>query len=177
MYRPSDDDIAELRRQQAAFGKVEHDLARQNSWMAIPALAPVAAIFGLEAASALAAEAAPAAAEQAPLDFVESDPYVRVGDNWATRAGRRAHKAFGNKVDAKLGWESEPQIPRPGQRPLRPDAGTPARDPAQPDKRNFLELKPDTPTGRAAGARSVRRYQEATGRRARVVYYDPKDFI
>jgi hypothetical protein len=43
MYRPSDDDIAELRRQQAAFGKVEHDLARQNSWMAIPALAPVAA--------------------------------------------------------------------------------------------------------------------------------------
>jgi hypothetical protein len=176
-YRPAADDIAELRRQQAEFRKTERAISRDNAWMAVPALAPAAAVLGLEAAGMIAARLAPAAVRRAPLQFVQREPYVRVGDNWATRAGRRAHKWLEDTVEAKPGWQYEPKVPRAGQRPLKPDAGTPRRSPAAPEKRCYLELKPDTPTGRAAGARAVKRYQDATGEKARVIYYDPKDFI
>ena len=64
-------------------------------------------------------------------------------------------------------WEYEPRVNRPGQRPLRPDGGTPARNPADPDERYYVELKPNTPSGKAAAARAVKRYQDATGRTAR----------
>ena len=39
----------------------------------------------------------------------------------------------------------------------------------------YLELKPDTASGRRAAARQVRRYQEDGERRVRAVYYKPKD--
>jgi hypothetical protein len=42
LYAPPPDDVAELRRQQAAFARTTQDLDRRNSWMAIPALAPLA---------------------------------------------------------------------------------------------------------------------------------------
>lgn len=177
MYRPGPDDIAELRRQQAAFRDVEHELGRQNSWMAAPVLAPVAAVLGLEMAGVLAVDGAASFAEGAPLQFVERDPYLRVGDNWATRAGRRAHMQLKAKVEAKPGWKYEPRIPREGQRPLRPDAGAPQRDPANPNKRYFLELKPDTPSGRAAGARALRRYKSASKNKVRLILYPPEDFV
>jgi hypothetical protein len=169
--------MAELRRQQAAFKKTEHAISRENSWLAAPALAPVAAVLGVEAAGAVAARLAPAVIERAPLQLAEKDPYLRVGDNWATRAGRRAHRWLESKVEAKDGWQYEPRIERPGQRPLKPDAGTPQRNPGNLSKRYYLELKPDTPTGRAAGARAVKRYQDASRQKARVIYYKPEDFI
>lgn len=177
MYRPPVDDIAELRSRQGEFKRTEHALARENAWLAAPALAPVAAVAGLEAAGAIAARLAPAVLERAPLQLVERDPYLRVGDNWATRAGRRAHKWLEDTIEAKPGWDYEPKVPRAGQRPLKPDVGTPSRNPVEPKERYYLELKPDTPTGRAAGARAVKRYRGATGQRARVIYYNPKDFI
>jgi hypothetical protein len=71
----------------------------------------------------------------------------------------------------------EPNVPRPGARPLKPDLGTPPRGPADAAKRYYLELKPNTPTGRAAAARAVKKYFDATGRPVRPIYYDPKDFI
>jgi hypothetical protein len=37
----------------------------------------------------------------------------------------------------------------------------------------ILEMKPNTASGRAAGARQVQRYQEQLGRRGRVIYYNP----
>lgn len=145
--------------------------------MAVPALAPVAAVAALEAGGAIAARLAAPVIERAPLQLVEREPYLRVGDNWATRAGRRAHKWLEDTLESKDEWQYEPKVPRPGQRPLKPDAGTPRRDPVDPAKRYYLELKPNTPTGRAAGAKAVKRYQDATQQKARVIYYDPKDFI
>jgi hypothetical protein len=157
-----------------ALANVTRKLDIQNSGLAIPALAPPLIIAGLEGAAAWAARAALPELEQAPLDLPERDPYRRVGDNWATRKGRQAHAAFKAQVQAKDGWDPEPAVKRPGQRPLRPDAGTPARNPENPDERHYVELKPDTPSGRARGASAVKRYQDASGNKTRVIYYDPK---
>lgn len=172
-------ELAELRRQQAAQAKVTRKLDIQNSWLAISALAAPLVDGGLEGAAAWAARAALPEIEQAPLDFVESDPYLRVGDNWATRIGRRAHAAFKQQIESKEGWEPEPKLNRPGKPPLRPDAGTPRRNPdhpTNPGKRYYLELKPNTPSGRAAAARAVKRYKGVTKDKVWPVYYDPKDF-
>ncbi len=38
---------------------------------------------------------------------------------------------------------------------------------------HILELKPNTPSGRAAGARQIRKHEEQLGMRGRVIYYDP----
>ncbi len=38
LYAPPPDDLAELRRQQAEFAQARHEVADQNSWMAVPAL-------------------------------------------------------------------------------------------------------------------------------------------
>jgi hypothetical protein len=37
----------------------------------------------------------------------------------------------------------------------------------------ILELKPSTPSGRAAGERQIRNYEEQLGMAGRVIYYDP----
>lgn len=41
-------------------------------------------------------------------------------------------------------------------------------------KGNLIELKPNTPTGRAQGKRQMARYKAATGRKGKVIYYDVK---
>ena len=178
MYRPPADDIAELRRQQAEFKKTERAISRENAWMAGVALAPVGVVAGLGIGGAIATRLAPAVVTRGPLQFLAREPYRRVGDNWATRAGRRAHQQLKERLESKGGgWEYEPKVPRVGQKPLKPDGGTPQRNPADPTERFYLELKPNTPTGRAAGARAVKRYRDASEQKARTIYYDPKDFI
>jgi hypothetical protein len=112
-----------------------------------------------------------ASSRRGPLDFVERDPYRRVGDNYATRKGRAAHADFNKQVENKPGWEPQPKLNRPDRSPLRPDAGTPQRNP---DERYYLELKPNTPSGRTAAARAVKRYQGLTDNKVRAVFYDPK---
>ena len=178
MYRGSDADIAELRRQQAEFKKTERAISRDNAWMAIPALAPVAAVAGLEGAAYVAGRLAPVVARQAPLVLERADPYLRVGDNWATRAGRRAHAALKERVAQKPGWKSEPKVELEDGRILRPDVRTPprVRAPGEEPQPFQMELKPNTPAGRAAGGRALKKY-EATGVKTRVIYYNPKPFI
>lgn len=178
MYRGSDADIAELRRQQAEFKKTERAISRENAWMAVPALAPVAAVMGLEGAAYIAGRLAPAVAQRAPLVLERADPYLRVGDNWATRAGRRAHAALKERVAQKPGWDPEPSVPLKDGRIVRPDVRTPARIRTQgKEPEPFqMELKPNTPSGRAAAARAVRKY-EPTGVKTRPIFYDPKSFI
>lgn len=178
MYRGSDADIAELRRQQAEFKKTERAISRENSWMAVPALAPVAAVMGLEGAAYIAGRLAPAVAQRAPLLLERADPYLRVGDNWATRAGRRAHAALRERVAQKPGWKPEPAVRLQDGRILRPDVRTPARvRTAGKEPEPFqMELKPNTPSGRAAATRAVRKY-EPTGLKTRPIFYDPKSFI
>jgi hypothetical protein len=175
LYAPPPEDVADLRRQQADFARTTREIDKQNSWLAIPALAPAGLALGLEGAAALAARFAAPALQRAPLVLEEGMPYLRVGDNWATRAGRRAHAALKARVDAKPGWDGEQGIvTKSGLR--RPDVRAPARTP-DPKMRHQLELKPNTPTGRQAGARAVERYTRDTGNKTRTIYYDPKDFI
>jgi hypothetical protein len=144
---------------------------------AVPPLAAPLVVTGLEGAAAWAARNALPALERAPLQFMEREPYLRVGDNWATRAGRRAHAALKERLAQKPGWEYEPKLPRKGQAPYRPDVGAPQRNPLDPSVRRLLELKPDTPTGRAAGARTIERYREITKNPIRLIFYNPEDFI
>ncbi|HEX2802305.1 MAG TPA: hypothetical protein VHN73_09605, partial [Phenylobacterium sp.] len=175
--RPSDQDLAELRRQQAEFAKTTRQIDLRNSWFAAPVLAAPLAVMGLEVAGAWSARAIGREAKQAAVNFVEREPYLRVGDNWATRAGRRAHAALRERLDQKPGWAYEPDVPQLGPRQLKPDVGAPARNPAFPKERFQMEMKPNTPTGRRAGARAAQKYEEGTGNKTRVIYYNPGDFI
>lgn len=178
MYRGSADDIAELRRQQAEFKKTERAVGREYSWMAVPALAPVAAVMGLEGAAYIAGRLAPAVVQRAPLLLERADPYLRVGDNWATRAGRRAHAALRERVAQKPGWESEPTVPLKDGRVVRPDVRTPprVRAPGREPEPFQIELKPNTPSGRRAAARAMKKY-EGTDVKTRPIFYDPKPFV
>lgn len=85
----------------------------------------------------------------------------------AAKEGREQHKDFAEKVKAKPGWKSEPKVtdPKTG-RSVKPDAVTPRGRP--------VELKPNTPSGRAQGRRQLPGQERATGKRGRVVYYEPK---
>lgn len=173
---PTPAELAELRRQQAEFDRTVRQIDKQNSWMLVPSLAPIAAVVGMEAAAALAASFAPKVISRGPLVLTKRDPYPRVGDNWATRAGRRADKHYKDMARAKEGWKPEPRIVGTDGKLLKPDLGTPPRTP-DPKVRNYVEVKPNTPSGRAAAARQVKQYEEATGRKVRPLFYDPKRFM
>ncbi len=74
---PPVDGLAELRRQQAEFERTRREIAQQNSWMAVPALAPVAAPFLLEGAAILANAARPAPRVPGPLNLPEREAWQR----------------------------------------------------------------------------------------------------
>jgi hypothetical protein len=77
LHAPPPDDILDLRRQQAAFGQTTQELDRQNSWMAIPALAPLA-LPAIEGIGALGLRAAATRfLPEAPLDLPELEPWQR----------------------------------------------------------------------------------------------------
>ena len=84
----------------------------------------------------------------------------------AAQRGRVAHQEFADKVKQKPGWKSEPTLtdPKTGKN-VRPDAVTPSGRP--------VELKPATQSGRERGERQLKKYERATGKDGRVVYYDP----
>jgi hypothetical protein len=144
--------------------------------MAVPALAPAAAVLGLEAGAAIAARLVPQAVTRGPLMLTERMPYLRVGQNWATRAGQRADKFYKEMARAKEGWQPEPRVPGPNGTTLKPDIGAPRRTP-DPAVRKYIEVKPNTPSGRAAAARQVKKYEEATRQKVRALFYDPKRFM
>ncbi|TKC99260.1 hypothetical protein E8A74_38210, partial [Polyangium fumosum] len=91
----------------------------------------------------------------------------RGGETPATKRGREVHKEFKKKVEEKeaKGWRAEKRIMGPDGKYVVPDALTP--------KRNPIELKPNTPTGIEAGKRQIKKYEAATGKKGRVIYYDP----
>lgn len=160
----------DFRRQQARFHQTLFDIDRQNSWMAVPALAPLAPLFAdglIGEQSVLAARAATQTLRNHPFDFPERDPYRQVGDNWFARIGRRAHQHLEAKVKAK-GWSSSPAITGESGATVKPDVVTP---------REFnMELKPNTPSDQRAAARAVRRYRSETGKRTRAIFYNPDDY-
>lgn len=78
LYAPPAVDLAELRRQQAAFARAKREIDEQNRWLAIPALAPVAVPFLVEGgATALASRARPVNLQRGPLHLVDGEPWWR----------------------------------------------------------------------------------------------------
>jgi RHS repeat-associated protein len=80
----------------------------------------------------------------------------------AARRGREAHIEFAEKVRQKPGWQSNPMVRSADGRRLFPDALTPSGRP--------IELKPNTITGRLRGQRQLRKYEQATGKRGRLIF-------
>jgi RHS repeat-associated protein len=94
-------------------------------------------------------------------------PRVPPGENQAAIAGRTAHADFAQKVKAKPAWQSQPSLTDPATgKTVKPDAVTPTGRP--------LELKPKTTSGRAAGRRELPKYERATDKKGRVIYYEQK---
>lgn len=174
-YAPSPEKVAETHRQQAEIADARRNFDHHNWGLPAFALAPIFVAGAAELADLAAARVAAAASEGTPLVLTKKDPYMRVGDNWSTRAGNRAHAQMRQRVKAKDDWESEPPFEANG-RVLRPDVMAPPR-PSRPDKPRFMELKPNTPTGRKAGERAIRKYKQIPDSRTRVIYYDPKDYM
>ena len=88
------------------------------------------------------------------------------GDSAAAARGRAAHDAFDAKVRAKSdqGWVSQPRIVDANGKTHIPDALTPSGRP--------IEYKPNTPSGIKAGRRQLKRYEQVTGKKGRLLTYD-----
>jgi hypothetical protein len=96
----------------------------------------------------------------------QGTPPAKGGENAAAARGRAAHREFAEGVKARPGWQSEPRLVDPTTgKTVVPDAVTPRGHP--------VELKPNTPSGRASGERQLLKYERATGKKGRVIYYDP----
>ncbi|MGH8017260.1 MAG: hypothetical protein ACREIA_03070 [Opitutaceae bacterium] len=90
---------------------------------------------------------------------------TRGGESSAAAVGRQAHRELAEKVAQKPGWQSEPRLIGADGKLYKPDVVTP--------RGRIMELKPNTPSGRAAGARQIRNYEEQLGMPGKVIYYDP----
>ena len=97
--------------------------------------------------------------------LVAAKTATRGGESAAAAAGRQAHRELAERVAQKPGWQSEPRLLGADGKIYKPDVVTP--------NGRILELKPNTSSGRAAGARQIRNYEEQLGMPGRVIYYDP----
>lgn len=159
-------EMRELRRQQAAFKDVTRQLDHDNRWMAGIALAPIAAVGGLEALTFDAARQFLNPPGE-PLQLQGREPLLERGETYYTRYGKRQHDLFREKVDAKPGWQSDPRVQTEGGLRI-PDAQAPVR---ASDRPKFVDLKPDTPSGRYRGQKTIKNYADAG--KTRIVYYPP----
>ena len=172
------DELAELRRRQEAFHRVRSDLDVRNSLLAVPVLAAEAGLLGIGFGAVRTAAMAAPALRLATHLLTKKETYPKVGDFWATRIGRRAHKEMAERVRQKPGWDAEKGVNRLDGGKVRPDALGPIRPKAGREQARFqMELKPNTPSGRRAAASQAKRYQDQTGNRTRGIFYDPKDFM
>jgi len=160
-------EMVELRRQQAAFKGVTRELDRENRWMAAIALAPIAAVGGLEAVPYALAREIGSHPPGEPLQLPGRAPLLKKGDTYYARNGRREDMAFRAKVKAKPGWTPQPRVNTDAGLRI-PDAQAPVRAGGRP---KFLELKPDTPSGRRAGEKALEKYKDIG--KTRIVYYRP----
>jgi hypothetical protein len=90
---------------------------------------------------------------------------TKAGNTIAAKTGKLRHAELAAKARSK-GWKAEVTIVdrKTGKR-YRVDAMTPSGNP--------IELKPDTPRGRARGKSQLRTYERITGKKGRVIYYKP----
>ena len=93
-----------------------------------------------------------------------ANPKVRA----AIEAGKEAHKDIQAKAAAK-GWGVEVPMKDPQTgKSVRADLVTPGGSP--------VEIKPNTPSGKAKGEKQLPQYERATGNKGRVIYYDPEKY-
>ena len=90
---------------------------------------------------------------------------TRGGESTAAAAGRHAHRELAERVTQKPGWKSEPRMTGADGKTYKPDVVTP--------RGRIMELKPDTASGRAAGARQTSNYSSQLGAPARTITYQP----
>ncbi len=96
--------------------------------------------------------------------FAAAKTATRGGESAAAAAGRNAHRELAERVVRKSGWRSEVRLQGADGKFYKPDVVTP--------NGRILELKPNTPSGRAAGARKIRIYEEQLGMSGRVIYHN-----
>jgi len=89
----------------------------------------------------------------------------RGGESAAAAIGRKTHRELKDRVGTLPGWQAEPRLIGADGRVHKRDIVTPSGE--------ILELKPNTPSGRAAGARQIQRYEEQLGMKGSVIYYEP----
>jgi len=107
---PSDQELAELRRQQAAFANTARQIDIHNSWAAVPALAPAVVALGLGAAGEWATGEVAPAAGRVVANFVDREAWQRGAqkavqalsdaEKTALRAAARARFARANGISA-----------------------------------------------------------------------------
>ena len=110
--RPTqEDDMAKLRRDQAAFKDVVREESRRNSWMAILALAPIAVPLLAEGAALLTGRLAASQLSRAPLNLLGREPSLARAplaraekDVLRSSARKRVAKACGESA-SELGGE------------------------------------------------------------------------
>jgi len=108
---------------------------------------------------------APRAPPVAEARFVAAKTAPRGGESAAAAAGRQAHRELAERVAQKPGWQPAPRLRGLDGNYYKPDVVTP--------NNRILELKPNTPSGRAAGVRQIQNYEEQLGMPGRVIYYEP----
>ena len=98
---PSDQDLAELRRQQAAFANTTRQIDIHNSWFAVPALAPAVVALGLGAAGEWATGEVAPAAGRAVANFVDREAWQRGAQKAAQALSDAEKNAFRAAARAK----------------------------------------------------------------------------
>jgi hypothetical protein len=158
----------QMMQERAQARQASEEFEKNYWWLSLAALAPPAVIAALEGASALAAPFLLSRVRPGPLNFPSKDFRLYAGNNRYARAGMKAHADFRAKVAQKPGWDPNPTEEGPNGEMLRPDFRTKSD--------RLLELKPDTPSGRRAGAAQARRYQGLTKKKTRPIYYPPEKY-
>jgi hypothetical protein len=135
-----------LRRRQAEFARVTNEIDRRNSWFAIPALAPAAAVLGLEAGAALTGRALASQLPRAPLSFLEREVWQA--------------KSAGEKVAQDVVRDANNAVRRIGRARFAKANGQPASDLEavvhHSDPLEYAPLKPNADPNRLANLWGLR---------------------
>ncbi len=148
------------------FGRVagEYDCGTANGFQYFCAASWFAFELGSNGVSMGTVGAVRGGLKSITMDTVKNMIVRRGGETAHTIAGRAIHKAL-EKICESKGWKvgKDAHIRDKNGRLLKPDAivnGHP------------VEFKPNTPSGRAKGKAQLKKYEEATRKKGRLVLYD-----
>lgn len=110
LYAPPSDDMDAFFRERAEFSRLHRDLGRRNSWLAAPALAPVAVVAGAQIAGGLAARSLASQIPKGPLSFVRYETWQRAAKERAEGAIRDAGRRRFARANGIKASEMEAQV-------------------------------------------------------------------